>query len=55
LRHIYTGVILGAHPVRDESHIEHNVNGEVEGLHVCTIHQWMQAFKKVELVLIYIL
>ena len=28
-RHIYMGVILRAHPVLGESHIQHNANGEV--------------------------
>jgi len=28
-RHIYMGVIVGAHSVRGESHIQRNVNGDV--------------------------
>jgi len=28
-RHIYTGVVLRAHPVHGESHIQRNANGEV--------------------------
>jgi len=30
--HIYIGVILRAHPIRGESHIHRNVNGEVATL-----------------------
>jgi len=29
LRHIYMGVVLRAHPVRGESRIQRNANGEV--------------------------
>jgi len=29
LRHIYMGVVLRAHPVSDESHIQRYANGEV--------------------------
>ena len=29
LRHIYMGVVLHVHPVRGESHIQHNTNREV--------------------------
>jgi len=28
-RHVYMGVVLRAHPVRGESHIQPNANGEV--------------------------
>jgi len=28
-RHVYMGVVLRAHPVRGESHIQTNANGEV--------------------------
>jgi len=29
-RHVYMGTVLRAHPVRGESHIQYNANGEVE-------------------------
>ena len=38
LRHIYKGIILRAHPVRGESHIQRNANWEVATLSLTSSH-----------------
>jgi len=38
-RHVYRGVVLRAHPVRGESHIQRNASGEVA---TTGVDRWMQ-------------
>jgi len=46
-RHIYLGIVLRAHPVRGESHVQRNVNGEVATLDVqYTLHTTKKRSKR---------
>jgi len=45
-RYVYNSVVLGAHSIHGESHIQHNANGEVATLHCDTCMLQLQLLPK---------